>query len=356
MEGRELRWDTGTAYDLFMSLVALHDPETFGLRKARVLGLRARVPAADRPWLEAGAFLFGTPLHWIRNLPEQRDAETVIWHLGRLAPEDRLAALASSPGDDCGCAELLARVAGRSAWDDGDVDALARMYECKGEKAPSRQVLGERLGWFARSAEFGERYLEALRSYARAFFFDEEKRIAPYLVAALERARALSATMELRALLEELSQGVRLAALPEEPTVVLAPSFWCTPLIYMAPVGSGTFMCLFGARPPSATLAGDEDVPEAVLRVLDAVSDPTRLRMLRFAWDAPVAPAELARRLGLRQPTVTHHLAALRSAGLVRVDFEESRKLYTARPEALAEALEALSAFLGAGGSPPAAR
>jgi DNA-binding transcriptional ArsR family regulator len=93
-------------------------------------------------------------------------------------------------------------------------------------------------------------------------------------------------------------------------------------------------------------------VPEAMLRSLKALSDPTRLRILNYLSLEPHAPAQLARRLRLRAPTVTHHLKALRSAGLVQLTVGEGKDegRYAARSEALAATFASLERFLEVGG------
>lgn len=62
-------------------------------------------------------------------------------------------------------------------------------------------------------------------------------------------------------------------------------------------------------------------VPESdALRSLKRISDPTRARILRLLLDAPDgrgSVTRLAETLGLRQPTVSHHLKLLREEGLV---------------------------------------
>ena len=54
-----------------------------------------------------------------------------------------------------------------------------------------------------------------------------------------------------------------------------------------------------------------------VARILRTLSDPTRLRLLGLLQDGEQNVTSLRRKLGLPQPTVSHHLALLRSAGLV---------------------------------------
>ncbi|MCH7847821.1 MAG: winged helix-turn-helix transcriptional regulator [Planctomycetes bacterium] len=54
-----------------------------------------------------------------------------------------------------------------------------------------------------------------------------------------------------------------------------------------------------------------------VARFLRTLSDPTRLRLLGILQDGEQNVTALRRKLALPQPTVSHHLALLRSAGLV---------------------------------------
>ena len=48
----KLFWDWGTAYDFFVSLSVLHNPQTFGLRAAWAAGMRSRLPSGERESLE----------------------------------------------------------------------------------------------------------------------------------------------------------------------------------------------------------------------------------------------------------------------------------------------------------------
>jgi DNA-binding transcriptional ArsR family regulator len=159
--------------------------------------------------------------------------------------------------------------------------------------------------------------------------------------------------MELSDLLEELSQGLRFEEPIESDEVVLAPSFWCTPLMYFGFLTNQRRIYLFGARPPDASLIPGETVPDALLRALKALSDPTRLRILHYLSEEPLTPAELARRLRLRAPTVTHHLKTLRLAGLVQLTLGHGTdaKRYAARSESVEAAFASLQGFLTTGES-----
>lgn len=66
-----------------------------------------------------------------------------------------------------------------------------------------------------------------------------------------------------------------------------------------------------------------EATPELLDRIAErfaALSDPTRLRLLLALREAELGVSELAAAAGISQPSASKHLAALRRAGLVRVD------------------------------------
>jgi DNA-binding transcriptional ArsR family regulator len=349
-----LLWDWGTAYDLFVSLEVLHEPAEFDVRRAWAAGMRARLPADAREMLEQTRTLGHVPLHWIYALPHPKDGAAVLWSLGQVPPADRLAALTLPPNVASDVVDILQAVAARRAWDEGDEEALQATRSCQEKSLPCLKDPANALEWWVRAEEFGERYLEALRAYQEVFFAEEERRIRPALQEALARAQELSERLSLPDLLEELSQGLRLAEPLEAAELVLAPSYWSTPLVYMGCVSADRDIWLFGARPPDASLVPGDAVPDAMTRALKALSDPTRLRILRYLSEEPLTPAQLARRLRLRAPTVTHHLRALRRAGLVQVTLEDKREKngkehYAVRSEAVAATFASLKGFLEKG-------
>lgn len=73
--------------------------------------------------------------------------------------------------------------------------------------------------------------------------------------------------------------------------------------------------------------------------VLKALADPARLRLLSLIQaheDGQACVCELTAPLGLRQPTVSHHLKVLLDAGLVTRTRRGTWAYYRARPERLA--------------------
>jgi DNA-binding transcriptional ArsR family regulator len=350
----EIVWDQGTVYDLFISLEVLHRPSEFNVRAVWAAGVRARIPAAHRKVLEQSLLMFHVPFSLVAQLPQPRDANSLLWFLEQTPAGERLPLLALQPSWPPEYERLLRSVMERGSWEEEDREALGALYREAyknetGKKIPSLQELGIILDWWRRAEEFGERYLEALSAYYEVFFSQEERRLHPALQVAMNHAKARAEQLALVDLLEELTQGVRFEELHTKGQVTLAASYWCTPLVYFMELDPLHTIYVYGARPLEASLAPGEQAPDSLLGVLEALSDPTRLKILRYLAEEPQSPTQLAHRLGLRAPTVTHHMKVLRLAGLVRLTLGEEAvtKHYTARPEGVEAAYVALNRFLG---------
>ncbi len=341
-----IRWDTGTAYDLFASLHVLHHPEKFGLRASWAAGVRSRLASNERAILEqAERMFFISPVGWVESLSGPHDAGAAIGHLARLPAAERLPTLAFHRDVPPGLLDSLEQVSSQRAWSEEDLTQLQVHYQ-KREAIASKEVAAI-LDWWAHPAEFGELYLQALQAYSEVFFTEEERRIRPYQALALEQAQELAKKCDFPQLMLELSQGVKITALEESQQVVFAASYWITPLVMYDSIRPEHWVVVFGARPAEVALVPGEAVPDAMLRALKALSDPTRLLILRYLSDQPLSPAQLARKLRLRAPTVTHHLNALRLAGLVYIALEDGEeKRYTVRATVVGETFASLDKFL----------
>lgn len=89
---------------------------------------------------------------------------------------------------------------------------------------------------------------------------------------------------------------------------------------------------------------GRDDAEDAA-RVLKAVADPTRLQLLAMIRSSAAGEAcvcDLTAPLGLRQPTVSHHLRVLTDAGLVSRERRGTWMWYSLVPEAVERMLEVL--------------
>ncbi|GAB4471098.1 MAG: hypothetical protein Kow0088_04490 [Anaerolineales bacterium] len=340
-----LQWDFGTAYDLFISLKVLHEPNSVGLRPSWAAGVRSRLPQSERKFLEDIYTFFWAPLYWVYTLPQPKDAATAIYTLRQIPPAERLAALSISADVPPELHARLRDVQARRAYDEADVEAVRAVDKAKGHTPPTAQIKSL-LQWWTRAEEFGERYLEALQAYYQVFFAEEEQRIEAPLRQALQRAQALAEKLPLQQLIIELSQGVEFDISFFKPNLILAPAFWSTPLLFYLEIDEHTRMFIFGGRQPGDSLIPGEAVPEGLMKALKALSDPTRLRILRYLEAEPHTPSQLARKLRLRAPTVTHHLTELRLAGLVQISIKGETRLYTPRKGYLEQLCQSFEQFL----------
>ena len=340
----KLVWDLGAGYDMFMSLDALYHPEEFELRGAWAAGVRSRLPTTERETLQQAHLFYKGPLYWVYTLPAPKDGKTVLKVLGEMSPAERLRALIFYPGMPANVKDVLEEVAARQSWNEKDQRVIRTAYQ---PERISPKGAANLLEMWVKRQEFGERYLAALRAYYEVFFAEEEDRIRPALHRALSRAQEMAQRLEVPELLGELSEGFHFAEALQLSELILAPSFWITPLVAYINLPQKRMLFVFGGRPPDASIVPGEMIPDALFRPLKALADPTRLRILRHLTAEPLTPAQLARRLRLRAPTVIHHLRTLRLAGLVHLTLEAGKKVhYTVRSEAVTHMAANLKDFL----------
>ncbi len=346
----QLTWDIGTAYDMFVSLSVLHDPDKYGLRGSWAAGVRSRLPNPEREFLQNLIPNVAWPLHWVYSLPAPKDGATALAELEKIPAEKRMPELFVDCKSPPSYLDLLQNVAARGAWTEHDQDLLVDLYKEHWGKKKSKKKMKDHaafdLDLWANLTENGEGLLASLKAYHKVFFAEEELRIRPALKQALERAQALSQEKNLTDLLHDLSQGVKFSDPLEVEKLVLAPSFWGDPFMLFGQIDETTDIFMFGGRPADASLVPGDVVPDALFQTMKALADPTRLRILRYLSAEPLTPAELARRLRLRAPTVVHHLHTLRIARLVHLTLEDEGRRYQARRRAINEACQMLEEYL----------
>ena len=71
--------------------------------------------------------------------------------------------------------------------------------------------------------------------------------------------------------------------------------------------------------------------------VLQALSDPSRRTVLDALSEGPATASELAALLPIARPGASRHLRVLRDAGLVEVHQKGQFRIYSLRPEPLAQ-------------------
>ncbi len=116
----------------------------------------------------------------------------------------------------------------------------------------------------------------------------------------------------------------------------LSPSYFTRPYNY---VFGGRDWHMFAYPLAEAALDGDRGaVPAASVRLFKALGDESRLRILNLLASGDLYLTEIADRMGLSKPTVSHHLALLRAAGLVTITEAGALTYYSLRRDRIADA------------------
>lgn len=342
----KLHWETGSVFDLYISMMVLHNPERFSLRPSWAAGVRSRIPGSLRTTLETAVQLFGRPFHYLLKLPAPRRAADLIESLTSMSPSRRVESIGISENTSEDIRGILLGSHPNQKWSEAEKKVFLDHAEARAHSYPPGYIELLNKTW-AHREEFGQDYLRAIEAYIKYFFAEEEQRILPVLNEGISHAQMRSGSLPFGPMLSELTAGVRYPELENMAELYLAPSFWGTPLMFYEHLPGNSMLILYGCRPDNMALVPGDVVPDTLLRGMKALSDSTRLRILRSLSLNPQSPAQLARSLRLRPSTVSHHIAELRMAGLVHVNVNpEGENLYTTRFEGLEMALSFLKNFV----------
>jgi DNA-binding transcriptional ArsR family regulator len=177
-------------------------------------------------------------------------------------------------------------------------------------------------------------------------FQQVEERVGRFQERDVAGRRGEQRTLDSSQLIERVTGGLRWIPEAQTKRVVLAPSYFSRPYNY---VYRGQGWRLFAYPIADSVLDADDTStpPSSIVRLYRALGDQTRLRTLKLLSERDWYLTELATQLELSKPTMKHHLAQMRAAGLVTVTEEGSLTYYSLRRERLAEAGLELSRFIG---------
>ncbi len=335
-----VEWDVRPAFDFVLSLSA-------------EAGRTDDLPARDRDWLasqigglreEVGDALelfaseFGTVLAILAlDRPEIRSAADFVALID--ATDEATIIRTLFFGDrDTERQALVERALG------GDEAAIDELVGLETEHRP--QERGASIAALYRNPASG---VAAARTVLHAWLprFSE---VEPRVAAMIERDAASRADDRMRldplTLVERTTGGIRWLPEPGLRRVILAPSYFARPYNFVL---SGADWRMFAYPIGDAALDAADPLapPQAVVRLHRALGDETRLRILKLLTTRDWYLSEIAQQLELSKPTIKHHLALLRAAGLVTLTEEGSLSYYSLRRERVAEASTELGAFLG---------
>ncbi len=334
--GYVTEWDVRTVYDFLFSLN--DDPDfPHDLAESDHAWLaEARSRLADaHPDAFAAVFASEMPVFvaaFAVEHPELRTIDAFIEALAAAATPDLVATILRDLGRDAELGPLVGRV---TAGEEGAVGAL-------------RDALPEHkhgFRTFLSDPEAGQRRIvEVLRAWAMEF-----ASIEPRIAAILERDHALRAVDRAAVVgsdvIERTTGGIRW--LPEVGIhrVILAPTYFSRPYNILLAGPDWRFF----AYPVADDALDVEDrlaPPASVVRLHRALGDETRLRLLKLLAGQDLYLTEIAQALDLSKPTIKHHLAQLRAAGLVTVVEAGSVIYYSLRRDRIEAASSDLARFL----------
>jgi DNA-binding transcriptional ArsR family regulator len=73
------------------------------------------------------------------------------------------------------------------------------------------------------------------------------------------------------------------------------------------------------------------------MEVFEAIAQPTRREILRLLAAGELSAGEIASRFAVTQPAISQHLKVLKEAGLITERRDAQRRLFSVRPEGLAD-------------------
>jgi len=330
-------WDVRPVYDFVFSL-------------SGDAGSTDDLPATDRKWLEdakaglpaevrdAATRLFESEvaIHIavvVVDRPALRTADDVVAAISSSDPSDVIRAMANWSPREPDLTTLVDRAL------TGDSSALTALEETMPEyKREARlQMLRE-----------PEKTVADLVSVLAAWaerFSPIESRVSAILERDYEARAADRAALAPVDLIERTTGGIRWLAEGGVKRVILAPSYFSRPYNFLM---SASDFRLF-AYPVSDEALESVDplaAPQSVVRLHRALGDDTRLRILKLLAGRDLYLTEIAQLLELSKPTIKHHLALLRSAGLVTITESGTVIYYSLRRNRLDDASADIKRFL----------
>jgi DNA-binding transcriptional ArsR family regulator len=265
-------------------------------------------------------------------------------------------------GDGCGwSAELLVVAEQRNCLRGWDLEPLFDLTRYKIALPPDSSFATEpleeqhrvraRLERLGRDARLRTRYGHVLRDVWRhaepvwtSVGCTAVERAKMKMHAALERGRSILDLIPSHHIARQSHFAPFVQAAIQSSTLFVTPSYFAGSGCHIVAL-SGVLSVGFGVDVPEDAVHKRVEV-EQVAKGLKLLGDPTRLLMLLELEREPTTIGELARRVGIAQPTASVHVRLLRDAGLLETYRDEARTMYRVQSDRIQQTLENASSML----------
>jgi DNA-binding transcriptional ArsR family regulator len=335
-----ISFDARTVYDFLISLMLgagedsdLLPEDAAWLKRSRATLDPAVLGDLDSCFGEKAKGVFHSLPSLIVDHPEIRDAAGLVKLVEQTSDTDLVR-------------HLLPELARDGVAQANLLDAMAGDDDARRELEP-RLPDWNRTEFMAFLTDAGPR-MRQMREVLHAWlpiFQEVEDRVSSIVERDAAGRAADRASLDPSSLIERTTGGLRFLPEPNVRRVILAPSYFSRPYNY---IFSGPDWRMFCYPAADAALGATDGTtpPQATIRLYRALGDATRMRILKLLTDRDHYLTELATQLELSKPTMKHHLALLRAAGLVTVTEEGTLTYYSLRRERLAEAGVELTRYL----------
>ncbi len=225
----------------------------------------------------------------------------------------------------------------------GDPDAMRFMRECADDTGCPDSIA--RL-MAADPVPYGQRIAGVVERFDAAIWqdLDRESMEPIHRDVAYHRDR-LAAGVDPTEVILDATNGYELSDDAKVRRVVLLPSYWMRPWLVVGRLGQDTEVIStvvadeFLALPPEAP-------PPALIKLFKALSDESRLKLLRRMSSGPISLTEATDALDVAKATAHHHLSILRQSGMVAMRGSGRSTRYALREDPATTARDALATYV----------